>query len=80
MDLDFIAEELLKTLISKKKFVINEFLILSEVLIIFSKKKFFIKEIESIFINRIRGKSSVNISLIVNSFTSMIKLFWKYKI
>ena len=80
MDLDFIAEELLKTLISKKKFVSNEFLILSEVLIIFSKKKFFIKEIESIFINRIRGKSSVNISLIVNSFTSMIKLFWKYKI
>tara|TARA_B100000427_G_scaffold292340_1_gene269666 strand:- start:106 stop:816 length:711 start_codon:yes stop_codon:yes gene_type:complete len=76
----FYSRRAVKTLISKKKFISNEFLILSEVLIILKKKKFSIKEIESIFINRIRGKSSVNISLIVNSFTSMIKLFWKYKI
>ncbi len=75
----FYSRRAVKLLINKKKFISNEFLILSEVLIIFDKKKFLIQEVDSIFVNRVRGKSSVDLNLIINSFTSMIKLFWKYR-
>lgn len=76
----FYSKKGLKILINKKNFISKEFLILSEILLIFKQEKLKIKEIDSIFVNRIRGESSVNISLIINSFLSMFKLFWKYKL
>ncbi len=51
------------------------FIILSEILLIISKKKYKIGETHSTFINRKRGESSVNLKLILNSFWGLIKLF-----
>ena len=76
----FYSKKGLGILINKKNFVSKQFLILSEILLIFKQKKLKIKEIDSVFVNRIRGESSVNIGLIINSFLSMLKLFWKYRL
>ncbi len=76
----FYSRDATNILIKKKNFVSGEFLILSEILLILKQKKLKIKEIKSIFVNRVRGESSVNIFLIINSFISMLKLFWKYRI
>ena len=76
----FYSRRAINVLINKKKFVSEQFLILSEILIILNNRHFKIDEIESIFVNRIRGESSVNLGLILNSFFSMLKLYWKYKI
>lgn len=76
----FYSRRAINVLINKKKFVSEQFLILSEILIMLNNKNFKIDEIESIFVNRIRGESSVNLGLILNSFLSMLKLYWKYRI
>ena len=76
----FYSRKAVNILINKKNFVSKEFLILSEILLIFKQENLKIKEIKSFFVNRIRGESSVNFSLIIISFISMLKLFWKYKI
>ena len=52
------------------------FIILSEILLQLSLHKFKIGEIETIFVNRTRGESSVNIRLILNSLIGLIKLFF----
>ena len=52
------------------------FIILSEILLILHINKFKINEVSSIFVNRIRGESSVNLKLIVQSFLGLIKLFF----
>lgn len=75
----FYSRRAINVLINKKKFVSEQFLILSEILIILNNKNFKINEIESVFVNRIRGESSVNLGLILNSFLSMLKLYWKYR-
>ena len=41
------------------------------------KNKFSIGEIPTIFVNRIRGESSVNTKLIIDSFIGLIKLYFK---
>jgi len=59
------------------------FIILSEFLLALNINKLRIGETNTIFVNRIRGESSVNFKLIVNSFIGLIKLFIikkKYKI
>mgnify|MGYP001322646934 FL=1 len=76
----FYSKKAVNILINKKNFVSREFLILSETLLIFKQENLKIKEIKSFFVNRIRGESSVNFLLIIISFISMLRLFWKYKI
>jgi len=52
------------------------FIVLSEILLIIYLNKFKISEISSIFINRKRGESSVNLKLIIQSLFGLIKLFF----
>ena len=51
------------------------FILLSEILMVLHNNNFKIGEIHTIFVNRIRGESSVNISLIIDSLVGLIKLF-----
>lgn len=51
------------------------FIVLSEILLVTSLNKLKIGEISSIFINRIRGESSVNVKLIFLSLFGLLKLF-----
>ena len=51
------------------------FIVLSEILLKIHQSKLKILEIHSIFINRVRGESSVNFKLIIQSFFGLIKLF-----
>lgn len=53
------------------------FIILSEILVVINNQKFRISEIKSKFFNRIRGESSVNIRLIIESFIGLIRLYFK---
>ena len=50
------------------------FIVLSEILLKIHQSKLKIMEIHSIFINRVRGESSVNFKLIMQSFFGLIKL------
>ena len=50
------------------------FIILSEIIVIINNNNFKIKELPTIFINRSRGESSVNLKLILQSFYGLIKL------
>ena len=52
------------------------FIILSEILLILKINNCKINEVSSIFVNRKRGESSVNFSLIMNSFFGLLKLFF----
>ena len=59
------------------------FIILSEFLLAININKLRIGETNTIFVNRVRGESSVNFWLIVNSFVGLIKLFMiknRYKV
>ena len=63
-------------LILKKCGRIGEgFIILSEILICIHTSGLKINEIKTIFVNRVRGESSVNFKLILNSLTGLIKLY-----
>jgi glycosyltransferase involved in cell wall biosynthesis len=53
------------------------FIILSEILLVLYKANFKISEIETKFVNRSRGESSVNIKLIISSLLGLIKIFLK---
>jgi len=55
------------------------FIILSEILLEIYRNNYKIKEIHTIFVNRQRGESSVNLSLILESFFGLIKLYLKKK-
>ena len=52
------------------------FIVLSEILLILYLNKFKIDETETIFINRKRGESSVNLNLIIQSLFGLIRLFF----
>lgn len=69
---------------SKKaaELIINEcgkigdgFIVLSEILLVIKINGLRIGEIDTIFVNRVRGESSVNIKLIFLSFLGLLKLF-----
>ena len=55
------------------------FIVLSEILLELYLNNFRIDEIHSKFVNRIRGESSVNFKLIVESFIGLIKIYFKKK-
>ena len=53
------------------------FIILSEIIVVLYLKKFKIDETPTIFINRKRGESSVNLRLIFSSFIGLIRIYVK---
>ena len=64
-------------LITKKCGKIGDgFIVLSEILLILKINKFKISETDSIFVNRKRGESSVNLKLILQSLFGLVKLFF----
>ena len=64
-----------KTIINDCGNIGDGFIVLSEILLKIHQSKLKINEIHSIFTNRVRGESSVNISLILQSFIGLMKLF-----
>ena len=59
------------------------FIVLSEILIVINVNNLRINETDSIFVNRVRGESSVNFRLIYQSLLGLLKLFIikkKYKL
>lgn len=64
-----------KIVIKKSGKIGDGFIILSEILLIIYNQNFKIGEINSKFINRVRGESSVNIKLIIEAFFGLIKLY-----
>ena len=71
----FYSKSAAKTIISKCNKTGGGFIILSEIILILWKKNFKISEIKSIFRNRVRGESSVNLKLIIESFFGLVKLY-----
>ena len=53
------------------------FIILSEILVVLHLNNFKINEIHSKFVNRVRGESSINFKLILDSFIGLIKIYLK---
>ena len=51
------------------------FIVLSEILMVINSNNFKIGEIESVFVNRNRGESTVNLKLVIYSFLGLLKLF-----
>lgn len=54
----------------------NDFILLSEIILILNINKLRISEKSTIFVNRIKGKSNVNFILIAKSFFGLINLFF----
>ena len=52
------------------------FIILSEIVVVLKNNSFKIDEIETIFVNRTRGESSVNIKLVLASLYGILKLYF----
>ena len=71
----FYSKSAVKTIISKCNKTGGGFIILSEIILILWKMNFKISEIKSIFKNRVRGESSVNLRLIIQSFLGLLKLY-----
>jgi dolichol-phosphate mannosyltransferase len=63
-------------IIKKSGKIGDGFIILSEILLIIYNQKFKIAEINSKFVNRVRGESSVSIKLIIESLLGLIKLYF----
>lgn len=64
-----------KTIVKDCGNIGDGFIVLSEILLKINQSKLNIMETNSIFTNRVRGESSVNLSLILQSFFGLIKLF-----
>ena len=71
----FYSKAAAKTVISKCNKTGGGFIILSEIILILWKKNYKISEIKSIFRNRTRGESSVNLKLIIESLIGLCKLY-----
>lgn len=71
----FYSKRAVKTIVSKCNKSGGGFIILSEIILVLFNKKYKISEIQTIFRNRIRGESSVNLNLVFESFFGLIKLF-----
>ena len=65
-----------KRIIKKCGNIGDGFIILSEIIVVLHNNFYKIDEVPSTFINRKRGESSVNFSLIVASFFGLLKLFF----
>ena len=75
----FYSKPAVKTIVSKCKETSGGFIILSEIILVLWKKNFKIKEINTIFKNRVRGESSVNLRLIIESLIGLFKIFFLKK-
>ena len=64
-----------KKIVSECGKIGDGFIVLSEILLKIHQSKLKIMEIDSLFINRTRGESSVNFSLILQSLFGLFKLF-----
>lgn len=71
----FYSKSAVKTIISKCNKTGGGFIILSEIILVLWKMNFKISEIKSTFRNRVRGESSVNFGLIIESFLGLLKLY-----
>ena len=71
----FYSKRAVKTLVSKCNKLGGGFIILSEIILVLYNKNYKILEIQSIFKNRVRGESSVNLRLVLESLNGLIKLY-----
>tara|TARA_B100000902_G_scaffold291612_1_gene277990 strand:- start:3572 stop:4285 length:714 start_codon:yes stop_codon:yes gene_type:complete len=71
----FYSNAAAKKIISKCNKTGGGFIILSEIILVLWKNNFKISEIKTIFRNRIRGESSVNLKLIIDSLIGLFKLY-----
>lgn len=55
------------------------FIVLSEILVVIHSNNFKINELSTVFVNRKRGESSVNLRLIISSLFGLIKLYFLKK-
>ena len=69
------SKRALKIVVSKCGKIGDGFIVLSEILLQLKMNNLRISETSSIFINRKRGESSVNIKLIIQSLFGLIKLY-----
>ena len=73
----FYSPRALKLIVSMQRSFSPDFIILSEIIVLLKSKNYLIGEINTIFKNRVRGNSSVNFNLIIESFTGLLLLFFK---
>ena len=71
----FYSKRAAKTIIAKCNKTGGGFIILSEIILVLWKHNYKISEIKSIFRNRIRGESSVNLKLVFESLIGLFKLY-----
>ena len=71
----FYSKAATKTIITKCNKTGGGFIILSEIILVLWKNGFKISEIKSIFRNRVRGESSVNLKLLIESLFGLFKLY-----
>ena len=71
----FYSKRAVKTVVSKCNKLSGGFIILSEIILVLYNKNYKILEIQSIFKNRVRGESSVNLRLVFESLNGLIKLY-----
>ena len=71
----FYSRSAAQTIIKKCNKSGGGFIILSEIILVLWKKNFKISETTTIFRNRMRGESSVNIKLIIDSLIGLFKLY-----
>ena len=72
----FYSRRSTKKIITKCGNIGEGFIILSEIIVVLHNNGYKIDEVPSKFVNRKRGESSVNISLIAASFFGLMKLFF----
>lgn len=71
----FYSPKAVKLIISTKNRFSSDFIILSEIIVLLNSKNYAIGEINTIFKNRVRGASSVNLNLVFKSLAGLIFLF-----
>lgn len=71
----FYSSSAAKTIIAKCNNSKGGFIILSEIILVLWSNNYKISEIKSIFRNRVRGESTVNINLVISSLIGLFKLY-----
>ena len=71
----FYSKSAAQTIVKKCNKSGGGFIILSEIILVLWKKNFKISETATIFRNRVRGESSVDIKLIIDSLIGLFKLY-----
>lgn len=68
------SQQAVKKIVSSCGNIGDGFIILSEIIVVIKNNTLNIKEVKTVFVNRERGKSSVNLKLITASLYGIIKL------